>query len=95
MNRIAVARELVKLARELSAIDRHIGGHTFRYLSRGQGDLIVLVGKPGYVWSSLEGKEQDANSGPGVYHSDGDFPNEKHRLLPGVDPLEFKKAFNL
>ena len=95
MNRIAVAQELVRLAKELVAVEHRIGGYTFRYLKRGQGDLIILVGKPGYVWSSLDGKEQEANAGPGVYHCDGGFPISKNRLLPGVDPVEFHRAFGL
>lgn len=92
MNRIVIAQELAKIAKTLIAVTHRIGGYSFHYLEREDaGDLIILAGKPGYVWYSLEGKESDAKSGPGVYHTD----EHSTRLLSGVDPQEFKSVFGL
>ena len=65
-----------------------IGGVKFAYLSRAQGDLIIIDGKRGFAWSSVDGHEAEAKGVAGVYHYAGGVST----LIPGVDVAEFRAA---
>jgi hypothetical protein len=83
-----------------------INGINFEYLCRSCGDLIVIKGKSGFVYSTDEHQSAGRNQPVGVYHSvprksvkgvDANYPYQTQvdTLIPGVSVDEFRAALNL
>lgn len=83
-----------------------LNGITFEYLTRDCGDLIVIKGKSGFVYSTDEVESVRRKQQPGVYHSvsrksvqgvDANFPYDTQvdTILPGITAEEFRAALNL
>ena len=83
-----------------------INGITFEYLTRDCGDLIVIKGRPGFVYSTDESQAARRNQPVGVYHSvgresvkgvDANWPYQTQvdTILSGVCVADFRAAFDL
>ena len=77
--------------RDTVVVEAVIGGVKFRRIERDCGGIIVIDGKRGYVWSSVDGHERAAKYGPGVYHCEDGVSS----LVDGVDVAEYRKAMRL
>lgn len=68
-----------------------INGIKFQHIARDCGGIIVIDGKRGFTWASMDGSEKSATSGAGVYHC----VNGVSTLIEGVSVADYRAAMGL